>query len=73
MLCRKGINMLGAFVEGYSDPEEVEYCPYCGSDIYTRRAGGMAMCRKCHRAFAVIDYDEDDEGEGDGTEQPGKW
>ncbi len=63
--------MLGSFVAGYSDPEEVEYCPYCGSDIYSRRAGGMAMCKKCHRAFAVIDCDEDDdEGEGDGTEQP---
>lgn len=65
---RKGDEMLGALVGGYSDPGEVEYCPYCGADICERRAGGMAVCGKCRRIFAVIEDEEDEEGDDNGRD-----
>ena len=52
-------------VAGHSDPEALDYCPYCGAEVYTIKHG-FAFCRRCRRRFAVIDEDdkqEDDNGQ----------
>ena len=51
--------MLFGYVEGYSDPDEVEYCPYCGGGIDYRNANGFSKCSDCGRLFAVIEGEEE--------------
>lgn len=45
--------MYGYF-EGYSDAEEIKFCPYCGEEIYIRISDGSAECTKCGSQVAVI-------------------
>ena len=47
-------------VARHSEPEALDYCPYCGAEVYTVKHG-FALCGRCRRKFAVIDDDDEQE------------
>lgn len=55
---REGNDMFG-YIEGYSDADEIYYCPFCGERVSTFHADGTATCSECDSRFAVIKYEED--------------
>ena len=40
---------------GYSDANDIEFCPYCGAEISTMCADGSVECGECKRSFAVLE------------------
>nr|WP_297873493.1 hypothetical protein [uncultured Blautia sp.] len=52
-------NDMFGYIEGYSDTDEISYCPFCGERIGTFHADGTATCSECGQRFAVIKYEED--------------
>lgn len=42
------------YQEGYSEANDIEYCPYCGEKIYSRWGDGTAECKECGARVAVI-------------------
>ena len=45
------------YIEGYSDTDEILYCPFCGERVYEFHADGRATCSECGERFAVIKYE----------------
>ncbi len=45
------------YVQGYSDTDGINYCPYCGKEIYQHRADGTGACMECGEIFAVIEVE----------------
>lgn len=56
---REGNDMFG-YAGGYSDTDNIHYCPTCGEEVYIFRADGTATCDVCGERFAVITYTEED-------------
>lgn len=48
------------YVEGYSDTDNIHYCPACGAEVGVFHADGTATCDECGKRFAVITYTEED-------------
>lgn len=49
------------YLEGYSDANDIHYCPSCGDLIYVRYADGTAQCGECGERFGVITVSEEEE------------
>ena len=49
-------------IMGLADTD-IEYCPYCGEQIGTFKANGVAVCDNCKREFGVglTDWEDEDE------------
>ena len=45
------------FISGYTEADDIKYCPYCGDEIDTRYADGTAYCGDCGARFGVIQAD----------------
>lgn len=43
------------YIEGFSDNDDINYCPSCGSDNLKRNCDGTAECAECGFMFGVID------------------
>lgn len=39
-----------------------EFCPFCGAEIYCRRADGAGEC-DCGKVFYVIEHEDSEESE----------
>lgn len=53
------------YLSGFSDTNEIRYCPSCGAQIYTFYSDGTAECENCKKRFGVIVTDEDGEENSD--------
>lgn len=42
------------FISGYAD-DEVNYCPYCGEEVYDSNCENEFECNSCFRSFYVIE------------------
>ena len=49
--------MMFGYIEGITDADEIDYCPYCGAEIGSRYADGTAQCEKCNARFGVVRAD----------------
>lgn len=47
------------YVEGYSDTDNINYCPACGAPVGQYHADGTATCEECGERFAVVTYSEE--------------
>lgn len=54
--------MIG-YLSGFSDTNEIRYCPSCGAEIYSFYRDGTAKCENCKKRFGVIVTDEEDSDE----------
>lgn len=52
-----------SYIEGYSDTDDIGYCPKCGNAVGTYHADGTATCDECGARFGVIFCDERNDGE----------
>ena len=48
-----------AYVQGYSDTDEIRNCPFCGGNIELERRRNKATCYECNRRFAVVEVEEE--------------
>ncbi len=48
------------YISGFSDTDDIHYCPYCGEGYLTCHADGTATCDECGKRFGVIECDEED-------------
>ena len=53
------------FISGYSDTDEIHYCPACGAEIVTTHADGTGTCDKCGRRFGVIVTEDRNDNKND--------
>ena len=51
------------YITGIADTSGVDYCPYCGGEIYEYSGDGRCYCGKCEAWFAVIETDDESEDE----------
>ena len=47
------------YMSGYSDTDNINYCPACGERVTESFADGKCRCRECGLIFGVIESDED--------------
>lgn len=59
----KGVRQMYGYISGFSDTDDIHYCPYCGEENLTYHADGTATCDECGKRFGVIECDEDLEDE----------
>lgn len=52
------------FISGFSDTDDIHYCPFCGEEIACGHADGTATCDKCGKRSGVMEAD-DEESETD--------
>jgi len=45
--------MLCGYVEG--NTVAVNYCPFCGAEVYTMKADGAHVCDECGKVFYVVE------------------
>lgn len=50
------------YLTGISITDDINYCPYCGAEIYISYTDGTVECEKCGKRFGVIEIDETGEG-----------
>lgn len=48
-------------VEGYAENDDVKFCPYCGSEMLTKKVFGSSYCEnsECGKEFYVIENDDE--------------
>lgn len=46
------------YISGYSDTDEINYCPKCGEEISEYRADGTADCSECGYHFGVVECED---------------
>ena len=51
-----------SYVSGYSDTDDIHYCPNCGEGVAGWRSDGAGYCNDCNCIFAVV-YIDDKESE----------
>jgi len=49
------------YIEGYSDTDNIRFCPYCGEEVGMWRADGTGFCNSCGLRFAVVYVEEANE------------
>lgn len=47
------------FISGYTDTEDIHYCPRCGRQLGVYYVDGTAYCEECGFRFGVIECEED--------------
>lgn len=47
------------YISGYSDTDDIEYCPKCGAEIIEKRIDGTAACPECKFHFGVVEAEDD--------------
>lgn len=55
------------FIQGFSDTDEINYCPVCGAEIGTAHADGTSECDECGTRFGVViaEYKNDNENDSE--------
>lgn len=51
------ISMYG-YIAGYSDTEDIDYCPKCGAEIREYWGDGTAVCSECGFHFGVVEAED---------------
>ena len=51
------------FISGFSETDDINYCPKCGSDDLDRYGDGTAKCCECGYKFGVVEDEEESEGQ----------
>lgn len=46
------------YISGYSDADEINYCPKCGEEISEYRVDGTADCSECGYHFGVVECED---------------
>lgn len=46
------------FISGYSDTDDINYCPKCGAEISVYNGDGTAECDECGYHFVVVECEE---------------
>lgn len=49
-----------AWIGGISDTDEINYCPFCGAEVFTGHADGTMTCDSCGRRFGAIEMDPEE-------------
>ena len=49
------------YIEGYSDTDNIYYCPVCGAKVGIFHADGSTTCTECGERFGVITLCEEDD------------
>lgn len=47
------------YIQGYSDTDDIEYCPRCGEKSKEFFMDGTAECSKCFFHFGVVESEEE--------------
>lgn len=47
------------FISGFTENDEISYCPRCGAVITLRYGDGTATCNECGYRFGVVECEED--------------
>ncbi|TCX53815.1 hypothetical protein [Dehalobacter sp. 14DCB1] len=47
------------FYSGYSDTDDIRFCPFCGAEMGAWRVDGTGLCLDCNKRFAVIETDNE--------------
>lgn len=47
------------FISGFSETDDINYCPKCGSDDLDRFCDGTAKCCECGYKFGAVEDEED--------------
>lgn len=47
------------FISGFTDDDEISYCPKCGAEIKIFYGDGTAKCEECRFHFGVIECEEE--------------
>lgn len=48
------------FIGGFSETDDINYCPYCGKEISCWHADGAATCSECGKRFGVIEVEDEE-------------
>ena len=46
------------FISGYSETDDINYCPKCGAEIREHRGDGTAECDECGYHFGVVECED---------------
>ena len=49
------------YIEGYSDTDNIHYCPACGARVGVFHADGTATCEECGERFGVVTFCEEED------------
>ena len=49
------------YIEGYTETNEINYCPACGTIIVIGHVDGTCTCDECRLRFGVVKVDEKDD------------
>ena len=47
------------YISGFTDANNITYCPKCGAEITDFYSDGTAWCRKCDFRFGVVECREE--------------
>lgn len=47
-------------ISGYTDTNDINYCPKCGQEVYNYFADGTARCNECGFHFGVVECEEEE-------------
>lgn len=50
--------LMYGYIAGYSDTEDIDYCPKCGAEIREYRGDGTAVCSECGFHFGVVEAED---------------
>lgn len=50
---------MDGYIEGYTDNDNISYCPKCGAQIKEFYGDGTARCNNCGTRFGVVERDDD--------------
>ena len=54
-----GGRMMYGYISGFTDANNITYCPKCGAEITDFYSDGTAWCRKCDFRFGVVECEEE--------------
>lgn len=47
------------YIQGYTDTDDICYCPKCGKEIKTFYCDGTAKCKECGYHFGTVECEDE--------------
>lgn len=54
-----GGRMMYGYISGFTDANNITFCPKCGAEITDFYSDGTAWCRECDFRFGVVECEEE--------------